>query len=211
MSADGGSEAGEDARSAGTRKSAKAFRTISEVSDVLDVPQHVLRFWETKFSQIRPMKRGGGRRYYRPEDIVLLRGVRELLYDDGYTIKGVQKLLREGGVKVDFVPEGLSAGGSKAAAAEAAAKKENLSPLPAGVPYELRLKKGGSVIMAGMTAEPEPEGEPERVVVQHVLISFVGKLPGKQIERTEEEARRLAYEVLDRAKRGVDVASAGAE
>ncbi len=82
------------------RKSANAFRTISEVSDSLDVPQHVLRFWETKFSQIKPMKRGGGRRYYRPEDILLLRGVRDLLYIDGYTIKGVQKLLREGGVKV---------------------------------------------------------------------------------------------------------------
>ena len=82
------------------RKSVNAFRTISEVSEVLNVPQHVLRFWETKFSQIKPMKRGGGRRYYRPEDIVLLRGVRELLYEDGYTIKGVQKLLREGGAKV---------------------------------------------------------------------------------------------------------------
>ncbi len=98
--ADGTTVAPDAGRAARTRKSAKAFRTISEVSDVLDVPQHVLRFWETKFSQIRPMKRGGGRRYYRPEDITLLRGVRELLYDDGYTIKGVQKLLREGGVKV---------------------------------------------------------------------------------------------------------------
>lgn len=87
-------------RGARVRKSANAFRTISEVSDSLDVPQHVLRFWETKFSQIKPMKRGGGRRYYRPEDILLLRGVRDLLYIDGYTIKGVQKLLREGGVKI---------------------------------------------------------------------------------------------------------------
>lgn len=80
-------------------KSATAFRTISEVSDELEVPQHVLRFWETKFSQVRPMKRGGGRRYYRPEDVDLLRRIRNLLYQDGYTIKGVQKLLREGGVK----------------------------------------------------------------------------------------------------------------
>jgi len=78
-------------------KSAAAFRTISEVSDELDVPQHVLRFWETKFSQVRPLKRGGGRRYYRPEDVQLLRSIRDLLYRDGYTIKGVQKLLREGG------------------------------------------------------------------------------------------------------------------
>ena len=80
-------------------KSASAFRTISEVAGELDVPPHVLRFWETKFAQIKPLKRGGGRRYYRPEDIDLLRGIRELLYTEGYTIKGVQKLLREGGVK----------------------------------------------------------------------------------------------------------------
>ena len=79
-------------------KSAAAFRTISEVAGELDLPQHVLRFWETKFSQVKPMKRGGGRRYYRPEDVALLRHVRSLLYDEGYTIKGVQKLLRQGGV-----------------------------------------------------------------------------------------------------------------
>jgi DNA-binding transcriptional MerR regulator len=77
-------------------KSPSAFRTISEVAADLDVPQHVLRFWETKFSQVRPLKRGGGRRYYRPEDVDLLRRIRKLLYLDGYTIKGVQKLLREG-------------------------------------------------------------------------------------------------------------------
>ena len=76
-------------------KSEAAFRTISEVSEDLDVPQHVLRFWESKFPQIKPLKRGGGRRYYRPEDVALLRRIRDLLYKDGYTIKGVQKLLRE--------------------------------------------------------------------------------------------------------------------
>lgn len=76
-------------------KSAQAFRTISEVASELDVPQHVLRFWESKFNQVRPLKRGGGRRYYRPEDVDLLRRIRGLLYDEGYTIKGVQRLLRE--------------------------------------------------------------------------------------------------------------------
>ncbi len=76
-------------------KSASAFRTISEVADELDVPQHVLRFWETRFAQIRPLKRAGGRRYYRPEDVDLLRRIRGLLYQQGYTIKGVQKLLRD--------------------------------------------------------------------------------------------------------------------
>lgn len=80
-------------------KSAAAFRTISEVADELDVPQHVLRFWESKFTPVRPLKRGGGRRYYRPEDIDLLRKIRNLLYTEGYTIKGVQRLLREGSLK----------------------------------------------------------------------------------------------------------------
>ena len=87
---------------ASSSKSAQAFRTISEVATELDLPQHVLRFWETKFNAIKPMKRGGGRRYYRPDDIVLLQRIRGLLYDDGYTIKGVQKLLREGGGKIDL-------------------------------------------------------------------------------------------------------------
>lgn len=80
-------------------KSDSAFRTISEVADELDVPQHVLRFWESKFPQVKPLKRGGGRRYYRPEDVALLRRIRDLLYSEGYTIKGVQKLLREGGAR----------------------------------------------------------------------------------------------------------------
>lgn len=80
-------------------KSPEAFRTISEVAETLDVPPHVLRFWETRFAQVKPVKRGGGRRYYRPEDVRLLRGIRGLLYDDGMTIKGVQKILRERGVR----------------------------------------------------------------------------------------------------------------
>jgi DNA-binding transcriptional MerR regulator len=80
-------------------KSPEAFRTISEVASELDVPQHVLRFWESRFAQIKPVKRAGGRRYYRPEDIDLLRGIRALLYTDGYTIKGAQKILREQGVR----------------------------------------------------------------------------------------------------------------
>lgn len=80
-------------------KSAAAFRTISEVATELDLPQHVLRFWETRFPGVRPLKRGGGRRYYRPEDVVLLRRIRDLLYRDGYTIRGVQNLLRHNGDK----------------------------------------------------------------------------------------------------------------
>lgn len=81
-----------------TDKAPEAFRTISEVAEQLDVPQHVLRFWETRFSQIRPMKRGGGRRYYRPADVDLLKGIRTLLYGEGYTIRGAQKILKDNGI-----------------------------------------------------------------------------------------------------------------
>ena len=80
-------------------KAPDAFRTISEVAEELDLPQHVLRFWETRFTQIKPLKRGGGRRYYRPQDVDLLRGIRHLLYGEGYTIRGVQRLLREQGLR----------------------------------------------------------------------------------------------------------------
>ena len=101
-------------------KSVEAFRTIGEVADELDVPKHVLRFWEGKFPHIRPMKRGGGRRYYRPEDMELLRGIRHLLHAEGYTIKGVQKILREQGI--DQVKEAAAAA-SAALTAEARSAK----------------------------------------------------------------------------------------
>ena len=91
-------------------KAPDAFRTISEVATDLDIPQHVLRFWETRFAQIKPMKRSGGRRYYRPDDVDLLRGIRHLLYSEGYTIRGVQRILKEHGIKsVQGLTEGSSA------------------------------------------------------------------------------------------------------
>lgn len=99
-------------------KSVEAFRTIGEVADELDVPKHVLRFWEGKFPHIRPMKRGGGRRYYRPEDMELLRGIRHLLHAEGYTIKGVQKILREQGI--EQVKEAAAANAVMAAEAQSA-------------------------------------------------------------------------------------------
>ena len=117
------------------RKAAQAFRTISEVADILAVPQHVLRFWETKFTQVKPLKRGGGRRYYRPEDIALLQRIHHLLYDEGYTIKGVQKLLKGQGktaiiqnVRLD-APQGQSVA-PKATAAATAAKTQTQSSSP---------------------------------------------------------------------------------
>lgn len=101
-----------------SRKAAGAFRTISEVADELDVQQHVLRFWETKFSQVRPLKRGGGRRYYRPEDLALLKKIHHLLYTEGYTIKGVQKLLKEQGKKAlleqDVAPKAVEVANEEA-------------------------------------------------------------------------------------------------
>ena len=112
-----------DGERAVSQKSPDAFRTISEVSSDLDVPQHVLRFWEGKFAQIRPLKRGGGRRYYRPEDVDLLRGIQHLLYGDGYTIKGVQKLLRENGVKFVVAAGRREHANGKAAAKTAVAEK----------------------------------------------------------------------------------------
>ncbi len=106
------------------KKAPNAFRTISEVADDLHIPQHVLRFWETKFPQVSPLKRGGGRRYYRPDDIVLLRRIADLLYTQGYTIKGVQRLLREGGGHLsDDIPPPTA---DERAAAEA--EKGGLSP-----------------------------------------------------------------------------------
>ncbi len=102
-------------------KAPDAFRTISEVADDLDIPQHVLRFWETRFAQIKPMKRSGGRRYYRPDDVDLLRGIRRLLYGEGYTIRGVQRILKEHGVKsVQGLVDGSSAVPSFGAADDSA-------------------------------------------------------------------------------------------
>jgi DNA-binding transcriptional MerR regulator len=115
-------------------KSAEAFRTIGEVAEELEIPKHVLRFWEGRFPQIRPMKRGGGRRYYRPEDMELLRGIRALLHAEGYTIRGVQKILREHGV--DQV--------------KAAARRR---PAPDAVPAEARTaRKRGRKPITGSTS-----------------------------------------------------------
>ncbi len=115
-------------------KGPDAFRTISEVAEVLDLPQHVLRFWESRFKQIKPMKRGGGRRYYRPEDVALLRGIRRLLYGEGYTIRGVQRILKEKGVGfVVAVGEGrpIAPPEAQPATAEPNADGEQAPPSPA--------------------------------------------------------------------------------
>lgn len=122
-------------------KSADAFRTIGEVADELDVPKHVLRFWEGKFPQIKPMKRGGGRRYYRPEDMELLRGIRHLLHAEGYTIKGVQKILREQGI--DQV-KAISHAAIEAAAVRGSIKKGSRQKV-AAVAAPVQIDRAGDV------------------------------------------------------------------
>jgi DNA-binding transcriptional MerR regulator len=117
------------------KKAPNAFRTISEVADELHIPQHVLRFWETKFPQVKPLKRGGGRRYYRPDDIALLRRISDLLYIQGYTIKGVQRLLREGGGKLsDDIPPAPADEQEAAEAERASVPLEPELPMPGLAP-----------------------------------------------------------------------------
>ena len=142
------------------KKSPNAFRTISEVADDLHIPQHVLRFWETKFAQVKPLKRGGGRRYYRPDDIVLLRRIADLLYTQGYTIKGVQRLLREGGGQLsDDIPPPTADERAAAEAEQAAMTPEEPLLIPG---LELVPPPSGGVARGGGT-RPRAEGEVERL------------------------------------------------
>lgn len=136
------------------RKTADAFRTISEVADELHVPQHVLRFWETKFPQVRPLKRGGGRRYYRPEDVLLLRRVADLLYTHGYTIKGVQRLLREGnGALHDNIPPASAEERAAAAERESLEMEEPVAMKKPAAPSLPQLPMPGL-----LPPDPEPVG-----------------------------------------------------
>lgn len=148
MSADG-KEGGDRPRG---RKAPSAFRTISEVADDLHIPQHVLRFWETKFPQLAPLKRGGGRRYYRPEDIELLRRISDLLYIQGYTIKGVQRLLRDGPAE----DEAATAEAERTAEAAPPGRPQLPLPgLPSG-PEPMRAAGGKPVVR--VRAEGAPAG-----------------------------------------------------
>jgi DNA-binding transcriptional MerR regulator len=164
-------------------KTAEAFRTISEVADELEVPKHVLRFWEGRFPQIRPMKRGGGRRYYRPEDMALLRGICHLLHAEGYTIKGVQKILREQGVdtvKRAGADESATTAPVTAASAPAAKRGTRGEKQPAGA-----------------------RGVPARAEVRERLLAAIaeletcrgillGKPPEPATRRASQKARRSA-------------------
>ncbi|HSI39644.1 MAG TPA: MerR family transcriptional regulator [Xanthobacteraceae bacterium] len=156
-------------------KSPDAFRTISEVADDLDLPQHVLRFWETRFPQIRPLKRGGGRRYYRPDDVELLRGIRHLLYSEGYTIRGVQRILKDQGLRfvqlvwldteqggVELPPRSAEDDGEEAEPGERDGVLD-LPPRPAEfahAPAPLDPPPAIETAPAAMAARPEPAAEP---------------------------------------------------
>ena len=155
----------EDAVDQGARarpkKAPNAFRTISEVADDLHIPQHVLRFWETKFPQVSPLKRGGGRRYYRPDDIILLRRIADLLYTQGYTIKGVQRLLREGGGQLsDDIPP-PTADERAAAEAEKAGFSQHEPPMIPGL--DLVLPPPALTQMVRAAARTKADSEVERL------------------------------------------------
>ena len=146
------------------KKAPHAFRTISEVADELHIPQHVLRFWETKFPQVKPLKRGGGRRYYRPDDITLLRRISDLLYIQGYTIKGVQRLLREGGGRLsDHIPP-PPADEQEAVENERAAADEPELPMPGLAPPPATL-----VVRSTVRARGEADAERLRALLAEVL------------------------------------------
>ena len=136
-------------------KAPEAFRTISEVADDLDVPQHVLRFWESRFREIKPLKRGGGRRYYRPEDVGLLRGIRHLLYGDGYTIRGVQRILREQGVR--FVQDVWHPGAARPAHGPSEDAFDDAADQPAQIARGPRMFGGAQF---DDDEQPEPDAAP---------------------------------------------------
>jgi DNA-binding transcriptional MerR regulator len=159
-------------------KAADAFRTISEVADDLDVPQHVLRFWESRFSQIRPMKRAGGRRYYRADDVDLLRGIRQLLYGEGYTIRGVQRILKEHGAKFvqtvwqEGAPQPTRMPDDEADGAELPA--EEVAHTPQGEKSGRREPRfdradGGEQLVSAPAARLEPDGLRRLQAVLHEL------------------------------------------
>ena len=207
-------------------KAPNAFRIISEVASELDVPQHVLRFWESRFSQIRPMKRGGGRRYYRPDDIDLLRGIRHLLYSEGYTIRGVQRLLREQGI--GFVqtvwqesvaipaPDGADADGESAGGNGAHPRdrmllnllpgfrksREFLSCAPDIAPGETEIDDEEYDEETATEADSDDEGAPEAATVPRMTSHVAGRLAQEQLERLQAaldelgECRRLIDEAL---------------
>ncbi len=171
-------------------KSPDAFRTISVVAEELNVPQHVLRFWETKFTQIKPMKRAGGRRYYRPTDVDLVRGIRSLLYGEGYTIRGVQRIFKE--ENVAYVV-GVGQGVIKPRAGDA---MHEGAPMPGKAPVAPRLGKAGAVQrgpIVGSAPLARPRDEPPKVLYR--------------LSTAQNDALKAALKDLTDARKMLDPAS----
>jgi len=173
-------------------KAPDAFRTISEVADELDVPQHVLRFWESRFPQIRPMKRAGGRRYYRPEDVDLLRGIRHLLYGEGYTIRGVQRILREQGPR--FVQSVWQPGAAQPVLQpdEEATEPEQLPPDEAARTIFGLLKSPLGNPVAATPPQAESDGEEsEDDATPRVVATPMGGLSRDDVRRLQSALHEL--------------------
>lgn len=177
-------------------KSPDAFRTISEAADELDLPQHVLRFWETRFSTIKPLKRGGGRRYYRPEDVLLLKGIRRLLYDQGFTIKGVQRILKEQGPRyVIAVGEGRPV--EQLAPTALAVDEPTVGPEESEVEYG-EYSEADAPSVAGEAGGSAPNNGTEKARFQ--LASLMPKAAPRQAGLTAAEREKLSSvlrELLD--------------
>jgi DNA-binding transcriptional MerR regulator len=179
-------------------KAPDAFRTISEVADEIDVPQHVLRFWESRFTQIKPMKRGGGRRYYRPDDVDLLRGVRHLLYGEGYTIRGVQRILRDEGSA--FVQNVWRPGAELPPPPDAQDEPESFDVAETRAEPVLSLFSGSS-LRAGETPAAERR---EPTIVPGASVSATA-----QSGRAAETTLRLVLDELVACRRLIDAVQAG--
>jgi len=183
-------------------KSAEAFRTISEVAAELDVPQHVLRFWESRFTQIKPVKRAGGRRYYRPDDIDLLKGIRALLYSDGFTIKGVQKVLKDRGLRHVAV---IGRGGVPVVAAPAPLVIEKVvyveKPAPAKKPRPTHLRAVPAISLPFFDFD-EPAPVPPAPLTERLQEAFE-PVP-EQVAKAEPEELGMAAEDHERLEELLD-------
>jgi DNA-binding transcriptional MerR regulator len=156
-------------------KAPDAFRTISEVAEELDLPQHVLRFWETRFSQIKPLKRGGGRRYYRPDDVDLLRGIRHLLYGEGYTIRGAQRILKDHGIR--FVQTVWQAGAPQPAKSPDDVEEGRGAAGSEGTGERTRRLFG--LLPSALAPEDEPAGDSAALRREPPIVDAPGTAPGE--------------------------------
>jgi DNA-binding transcriptional MerR regulator len=185
-------------------KAPDAFRTISEVADELDIPQHVLRFWETRFAQIKPMKRSGGRRYYRPDDVDLLKGIRRLLYGEGYTIRGVQRILKEHGIKsVQAIADqstAISFGAVEEAIGQSLQEPEDSEPLGEDAEEDEDYEDGNEIGIDYRFVDPDEDG---------ILAPFKGRSPpppARGIAAADRERLERVLEDLQACREMLDTA-----